>query len=62
MVILILAAEGLEISRIVALAGIRLLGERREGTADGHLIQRPQPEAIHASSVPKMLEYLPRDH
>ena len=62
MVVLILAAQGLEVGCVVPLAGIRLLGHRREGSADRDLIESAQLEAVHPTPIAEMLEHLPGDH
>ena len=61
-VVFILAAEGLQVGGVIPLAGVRLLGHRREGSADRDLVEGPQLETVYATSVPEMLKHLPGDH
>src|SRR4051794_26470272 len=62
MVVLVLTAEGLQVGRIIALAGGGLLGHGGERTADGGLIQSAELEAVHPSRVAQMLQHLPGNH
>jgi hypothetical protein len=55
-VILIWAAQGLEVGCIVPLAGFRLLGHRREGTSNRDFIKSTRFEAIYLTSIAKVLE------
>ena len=61
-VVFILAAEGLQVGGVIPLAGIRLLGHRREGSADRDLVEGSQLETVYATSVAEVFEHLPGDH
>src|SRR4051794_19896499 len=62
MIVLVLTAEGLQIRRIVALAGGGLLGHGGERTPDRGVVEGAELEAVHLSSVAEVLEHLPGDH
>jgi hypothetical protein len=62
MVILVLAAQGLEVGCIVPLAGVWLLGHHRKGPPDRDLIKGTQLETVYPTSIPKVLKHLPGDH
>ena len=61
-VVLVLAAEGLQVGGVVPLARVGLLGHRGEGSADRDLVESPELETVHATSVAEMLKHLPGDH
>jgi hypothetical protein len=61
-IVLILAAESLEVGGIVALARVRLFGKGRKGPSDRDLVEGAQLETVHPTPKAKVLEHLPGNH
>ncbi|GJD74078.1 hypothetical protein CFIICLFH_2311 [Methylobacterium goesingense] len=61
-IILVLAAEGLQVGGVVARAGIRLPCQGREGAPDRDVVEGAEFQAVDAPAPAEMLQHLPGDH